>query len=212
MQNENKLFYIFGKGKLAKDFIDFLLKNIDKKNIIVIPELPEPSWTESLVEYCNELGIRLTSFSDVTIRTHESIGISIYFSKIFKQELIDKFEYFVNLHNGPLPRYRGVNPINWALKNKEKQHGVTLHTVESGIDTGKILDQIMFPINDDMEVIDVYNLCLNNGIKILERSIFNLDNIEPIKQDDSFSTYYSKKDFENLGDRKYFTRDTLEET
>ncbi|GIR20749.1 hypothetical protein CM15mP35_10100 [bacterium] len=49
MQNENKLFYIFGKGKLAKDFIDFLLKNIDKKNIIVIPELPEPSWTESLV-------------------------------------------------------------------------------------------------------------------------------------------------------------------
>ena len=41
MQNENKLFYIFGKGKLAKDFIDFLLKNIDKKNIIVIPELPE---------------------------------------------------------------------------------------------------------------------------------------------------------------------------
>ena len=70
----------------------------------------------------------------------------------------------------------------------------------------------MFPINDDMEVIDVYNLCLNNGIKILERSIFNLDNIEPIKQDDSFSTYYSKKDFEKLGDRKYFTRDTLEET
>ena len=212
MQNENKLFYIFGKGKLAKDFIDFLLKNIDKKNIIVIPELPEPSWTESLVEYCNELGIKLTSFSDVTIRTHESIGISIYFSKIFKQELIDKFEYFVNLHNGPLPRYRGVNPINWALKNNEKQHGVTLHTIESGIDTGKILDQIMFPINDDMEVIDVYNLCLSNGIKILERSIFNLDNIEPIKQDDSFSTYYSKKDFEKLGDRKYFTRDTLEET
>ena len=33
-----------------------------------------------------------------------------------------------------------------------------------------------------------------------------------IKQDDSFSTYYSKKDFEKLGDRKYFTRDTLEET
>ena len=182
------------------------------KNIIVIPELPEPSWTDSLVEYCNELGVKLSSFSDVTIRAHESIGISIYFSKIFKQELIDKFEYFVNLHNGPLPRYRGVNPINWALKNKESQHGVTLHTIESGIDTGKILDQIMFPINDDMEVIDVYNLCLRNGIKILERSIFNLDNIEPLKQDDNFSTYYSKKDFEKLGDRKYFTRDTLEET
>ena len=83
MQNENKLFYIFGKGKLAKDFIDFLLKNIDKKNIIVIPELPEPSWTESLVEYCNELDIKVSSYSDVTIRTYESFGISIYFSKIF---------------------------------------------------------------------------------------------------------------------------------
>ena len=117
------------------------------------------------------MDINVSSYSDVTIRTHDSIGISIYFSKIFKQEFIDKFEYFVNLHNGPLPRYRGVNPINWALKNGETKHGVTLHTIESGIDTGKILDQITFPINDDMEVIDVYNLCLSNGIKILERSI-----------------------------------------
>ena len=63
-----------------------------------------------------------------------------------------------------------------------------------------------------MEVIDVYNLCLSNGIKILERSIFALDTIKPIKQDDSCSTYYSKEDFEKLGNRKYFTRDTLKET
>tara|TARA_Y100001970_G_C14216505_1_gene849988 strand:- start:2006 stop:2638 length:633 start_codon:yes stop_codon:yes gene_type:complete len=210
MQIENKKFFIFGKGKLAKDFLDFLLKNVDKKNIIVIPEIPEPTWTDSLIQYCKKLDIKFFNYSEVEIQENESIGISIYFSKIFKQEFIDKFEYFVNLHNGPLPRYRGVNPINWALKNGETEHGVTLHTIESGIDTGKVLDQIIFPINDDMEVIDVYNLCLSNGIKILERSIFNLDTISPIKQDDSNSTYYSKKDFEKLGNRKYFTRDTTE--
>ena len=61
-----------------------------------------------------------------------------------------------------------------------------------------------------MEVIDVYNLCLSNGIKILERSIFNLDSISPMKQDDSNSIYYSKKDFDKLRNRKYFTRDITE--
>lgn len=210
MQIENKKFFIFGKGKLAKDLLNFLLKNIDKKNIIVIPEIPEPKWTDSLIQHCKKLDIKVLNYSEVEIQEKDSIGISIYFSKIFKQEFIDKFEYFVNLHNGPLPRYRGVNPINWALKNGETEHGVTLHTIESGIDTGKILDQIVFPINHDMEVIDVYNLCLSNGIKILERSIFNLDSISPMKQDDSNSIYYSKKDFDKLGNRKYFTRDITE--
>ena len=44
-----------------------------------------------------------------------------------KQNFIDSCKNIINLHNSPLPKYRGVRPINWALKNGEHSHGVTIH-------------------------------------------------------------------------------------
>ncbi len=203
-------YYIFGKGEAAIHCIETLLGKVKKENIYVIPELPEPTWTDSLIDYCNQSKIQIYDYSELVVSNINSIGISIYYSKIFNEETINKFKHFVNLHNGPLPKYRGVNPINWALKNGEITHGVTLHFVETGIDTGDIVDQVIFPINEDMEVLDVYNLCIQYGRELLERTIFNLDNITPKEQDEKNATYYSKSDFAKLGDRKYFTRSTNE--
>ena len=43
----------------------------------------------------------------------------------------------LNAHPGLLPQYRGLDVIRWALYNKD-QVGVTVHFVNSGIDTGAI--------------------------------------------------------------------------
>ncbi len=42
----------------------------------------------------------------------------------------------------------GRNILNWALINYEKEFGITVHYVDSGIDTGDILEQVAFPITD----------------------------------------------------------------
>ncbi len=48
----------------------------------------------------------------------------------------------VNLHIGITPKYRGIHGGYWAIFNKEPHlFGVTLHYVDSGIDTGKIITQ-----------------------------------------------------------------------
>lgn len=50
---------------------------------------------------------------------------------------------FVNLHAGITPDYRGVHGAYWAYVNKDPDMaGVTLHYVDSGVDTGKIIGQI----------------------------------------------------------------------
>jgi len=199
-------YFIFGRGKLVNLTIDYLL-NSNVQKIYVVPEIPEPEWMDSVVEHCNKKDIQTLNFEDIFQYTsNQSIGVSIYFSKIFRKIHIENFKYLINLHNGPLPKYRGVNPVNWALKNNEKTHGVTLHYIDQGIDSGDIIDQEHFSINQNLEVIDVYNLCLQAGEKILKRSILNIENIKPIKQDNKEATYYSKVDFEKLGDRKFFTR------
>lgn len=198
-------FVVFGRGELCIFTLNFLLEK--SKNVIFVPDLPEPSWQDSVVKYCEENKIKIVLFDQIKNSVVEnSIGISIYYRKIFKFELINSFKYFVNLHNGPLPKYRGVNPINWALKNNEEQHGVTLHLIDEGIDTGDILDQEIFSISSDLEVIEVYKLCIEAGKKIINRSILNLEKLKPIKQDHNKALYYSNKDFDKLGDRKNFRR------
>ncbi len=48
---------------------------------------------------------------------------------------------FINKHCGLLPAYRGVYPVYWAMLNGEASLGVTLHRMDSGFDTGPILEQ-----------------------------------------------------------------------
>ncbi|WP_461044780.1 amino acid adenylation domain-containing protein [Spirosoma harenae] len=55
----------------------------------------------------------------------------------------------INYHDGPLPTYAGVHATFWALVNGEKTHGVTWHIVDKGIDTGAILTQKRFPIQEN---------------------------------------------------------------
>lgn len=50
----------------------------------------------------------------------------------------------LNIHSGITPEYRGVYGMYWALASNEPElAGVTLHLVDKGIDTGKILDQTL---------------------------------------------------------------------
>src|SRR6185436_19933872 len=55
----------------------------------------------------------------------------------------------INLHGSLLPQYRGAAPINWAVINGEKETGVTTFKLQHEIDTGNILMQESFPIEDD---------------------------------------------------------------
>jgi folate-dependent phosphoribosylglycinamide formyltransferase PurN len=49
---------------------------------------------------------------------------------------------FLNTHQGITPQYRGAHGGYWALYNDDRAHcGVTVHLVDSGIDTGNVVGQ-----------------------------------------------------------------------
>lgn len=71
------------------------------------------------------------------------LGISIRCFQIFKPPVIDTFNErkgLLNIHPGILPEYRGVMSTARAMA-VEDDIGWTLHKVDSGIDTGRILSQ-----------------------------------------------------------------------
>ena len=76
-----------------------------------------------------------------------------------------------NVHAALLPQYRGAAPINWAVINGETQTGVTTFFLDHDIDTGRIIMQEPFAIEDDYDVEDVYDGLMKLGANIALKTV-----------------------------------------
>ena len=48
---------------------------------------------------------------------------------------------FVNVHYSPLPRYRGRANVNWAILNGDSHTAISIHVLDPGLDSGRLLFQ-----------------------------------------------------------------------
>lgn len=72
-----------------------------------------------------------------------------------------------NLHPGPLPSYSGLNTVTWAIASGERQHAVTVHWIEAGVDTGRIAYCEHFPIGDHDTGFSVFSTCVRLGLGLI---------------------------------------------
>ena len=64
------------------------------------------------------------------------------FMKILPKKFIKRFSgKIVNIHPSLLPKYKGLNTHQKALKNNDKYSGCTVHYVTDKVDSGKIILQ-----------------------------------------------------------------------
>lgn len=68
---------------------------------------------------------------------------------------LSMFGEVINLHASLLPRYRGLNPVSWAMYHSEPVTGCTFHYVTKDIDDGNILAQKEIPIDYQKRPSDV---------------------------------------------------------
>ena len=74
-----------------------------------------------------------------------------------------------NLHPGPLPEYAGLNTPSWAIYNGEASHGVTVHWMEPGVDTGAIAFEARFDLTESDTGLSVSARCVREGVPLIER-------------------------------------------
>ena len=98
----------------------------------------------------------------------------------------------INFHDGPLPRYAGLNAPVWALINGEAEHGITWHRMEKGADTGPILVNRTFPIAPNESVFGLNAQCYQAGLDAFPELIDSLERGAPqlTPQDMSQRTYF----------------------
>ena len=78
------------------------------------------------------------------------------FMKILSPLFLSKWNNkVINIHPSLLPSVKGKNAVKQALDNKAKTTGCTVHYVDKGVDTGKIMDQekVLISNSDDEETL-----------------------------------------------------------
>ena len=70
------------------------------------------------------------------------------FMRILSKNFIQNFKgQILNIHPSLLPKYKGLNTHERAIKNKDKYSGCTVHFVTAKLDSGKIIIQKKVKIN-----------------------------------------------------------------
>jgi methionyl-tRNA formyltransferase len=209
-----KKLVLIGSGKMAVDCLKIMTETPHDVLSIAITEPRAVSAGNPLPLYCREQGVPCLETewinSSGVVDRLSTIGPDIMFNinsfQIIRPRLLSvPREGIINFHNGPLPRYGGVNACSWAIINGEKHHGVTWHYLDQGIDTGDIIAQRLFEIAQDETAITLIIKCINIGTAMFREVLPRLidGSVTAQRQDRSKATYYSLKDIPNGGSVDY---------
>lgn len=96
----------------------------------------------------------------------------------------------LNVHASLLPKYRGASPIIYALRNGEKETGVTVMRIRpKKFDVGEILTNQRVAVSEDVMMPELYTQLAEVGADLLVNCIKDLDRYKPIDQDSSQASY-----------------------
>jgi len=84
--------------------------------------------------------------------------IAVFGTSLLRGEILTKGRLgIVNLHGGLSPEYRGADCTFWALYNGEPEKvGCTLHYIDAGIDTGKLIAHVCPEIHGDEDELTLF--------------------------------------------------------
>jgi len=202
---------VLGKGSLAIHACETIAALPMTTLDTVVPIAHEPDWDTRLSDHVADRwpATRLVHSGDWrSLEGRFDLVFSVLYDQIIGPDLINRAERIINFHPGRLPHYRGVRPVNWALHNREHLHGVTIHTIDTGVDTGPILAEALFSIWPDTdEVQDVWQRSMEHGRTLISHTLPRIDRITPRPQDEALAVTHHSRDNHKLGDRSGWRRE-----
>ena len=185
----------FGCTKFSEDLLNSLIqKNHSIVGVFSIPEEFNISYSDKKVKNTNFANIKLIAKENNILHYEvDSVSgkkISDYSLEIMKLKpdviLVLGWYYMVpksirdipkhgawGIHASLLPKYAGGAPLVWSIIKGEKETGVTLFRMESGVDDGDIIAQKSFPILEQDTIKEVYEKATISSINILDEVLIS---------------------------------------
>ena len=93
---------------------------------------------------CMLIDTKIRNYEFKILKSLKKYGIEFIclagYMKIISDKIVNKFENkIINIHPSLLPKFKGLNTFEKALKNKEKKAGCTVHYVNNKMDDGHII-------------------------------------------------------------------------
>lgn len=94
--------------------------------------------------------------------------ICVFGTSLIRSELLSRGRLgIVNLHGGLSPDYRGADCTFWALYNREPEKvGCTLHWIDAGIDTGRLIAHICPEVRPDDDELTLFWRGVRDSAKV----------------------------------------------
>jgi methionyl-tRNA formyltransferase len=136
--------------------------------------------------------------------------VSVSASQIFKSATLQAPRLgCINLHNAPLPRYRGMLPNFWQMYHNEPHSVLTIHTMAEELDRGEILCQRHTPIEEGMSLESLIRLTKVRSARalwtVLDRYAAGTIHAEPLPAEEgsyfSWPTREQAREFRRRGKR-----------
>ena len=113
------------------------------------------------------------------------------FGQILPRSILD-IAPCINLHASLLPQYRGASPVQQALLNGDPVTGVTSMLMEEGLDTGPMLEKILFEIPEEMRLFALMAQLTEDACRLTLSTIRNFEQIIPEPQNEAEATLCKK--------------------
>ena len=179
--------FISGTGSNLKSLIKF---SKIKKSPISIKLIVSNNSKAKGLHYAkiNKIKKKVFSFKNKNLSERKLLSILIInnieliclagFMKILSKNFIKKFKgKILNIHPSLLPKYKGLNTHERALKNKEKYSGCTVHFVNSRLDSGRIILQKKIKISKNETRTSLAKKILFQEHKLYPKAILKVFNL-----------------------------------
>lgn len=168
-----------------------------KKNIVgIVPPAPSHQMHELMVETALQNGIKSVffektlqeqSFLEGLRELNPDIGVVFTFDHRIPKEVLEIPKLgFINYHPSLLPEYRGGSPLFYAIANRDKKTGITIHYMDESFDTGDIIAKWQTNIDPDETLGTLFSRMNTQGINMMLDIISGMEKGEfpqRIKQD-----------------------------
>ena len=187
---------VAGKNNIAVHALEVLVGKLGAENVAVVPNEDDSGvdgHQRSLVKSAKHLNVTVTTLSEVQANKNLLCFIALEYDKLVKPGKFNT-ERLYNIHFSYLPKYKGMYTSFWPIYHGDNSSGVTLHKIDSGIDTGDIVGQLKFKINSQDRCSDLYENYIKYAIILFDQYVEQLigTNLIGKSQAKFGSTYYSK--------------------
>jgi len=197
-----KIGYLCLADLLSED----LSRRVKIKAVFTAPPHPLDDPEMSISALCAPYHIPVhTTLADMDGMEEVDFIISVQYHLILHPNYLNKAHHLaINLHLAPLPEYRGCNPFSFAILDKKKVFGVTLHKMTPQPDAGDILFEKRFAIPPLCMVKELYDLSLIAALELFTESMPHLldGNFTPVSQDSLLAkrgtTYHFRNEIEEI--------------